>query len=158
MPKSIKNRKVFFGCSMKGGREKVDLKNLAKFPAMIEKLGCKLMSKHQIRINIIEREDSLTKTKIHDRDYKWLTEADVGIFEISNASLGVGAEISDAINLKKPVLCLYKRTLKNEISAYILGKEGSKYLKPLANCYGHETLYDAENIIKDFIKQVRIIK
>lgn len=154
MNKSIKNKKIFFGCSMRGGREKVNLKSLAKIPDMIEKLGCSLMSKHQTQKNIIRKEDKLTKTQIHDRDYGWLLDADAGIFEISNPSLGVGGEISDMINLGKPILCLYKRDLKNQISAYILGKEGSKYSKALIDCYGYLTLDDAENKIKDFIEQL----
>lgn len=101
--------KVFFGCSMRGGHDAVSKEELAKFPSIIEELGYDLASKHQTQEGIIQRENEQTKTYIHDRDYKWEIESDIGIFEISNASLGVGGEISDMTYLGKPVLCLFKK-------------------------------------------------
>jgi len=145
--------KVFFGCSMRGGQGVVNSEELAKFPDAIEALGFELASRHQTKAGIIQEENKLTKTHIHDRDYKWVTESDFGVFEISNPSLGVGAEISDLIHLGKPVLCLYKKGLEEKVSAYILGKMGSKYIQPPFECYAYQDLEDAKEKIKQFAKK-----
>lgn len=145
-------KKIFFGCSMRGGDSIVKRSELAKFPEIIEKFGCKIMSKHQSENDFLEKEGKLAVTEIHDRDFERLKEADAGIFEISNPSLGVGSEISDMLHLGKPVLCLYKKELENNISAYIRGKEKSKFVKTIFECYEYNDLKDAENKIRYFLK------
>ena len=126
---------------------------LAKIPKIIETLGCKLVSKHQTQ-DWIKSEAKLTNTEIHDRDYDWEIESDCGIFEISNPSLGVGAEISDMITFKKPILCLFKKGLEKEVSAYIQGKKGSKYIKSIFECNSYESLEDLKNIIQKFVNSI----
>ncbi len=144
--------KIFFGCSMRGGHNIVTREDLSKFPEIIEELGHELASKHQTKEGVIEEENKLTKNKIHDRDYKWAIESDIGIFEISNPSLGVGAEISDMIHLGKPVLCLFKKGLEDTVSAYVLGKKDSKYINTFFQCYAYESFEEVKEIIKAFIK------
>jgi len=117
-------QKVFFSCSMRGGYSNVAQEELRKIPDIIEELGMEVISKHQTQEDFIEHESRLTDTEIHDRDYRWLQEADVIIAEITNPSLGVGAEIADAVHLGIPVLCVYKKEYENQISAYISGKTG----------------------------------
>ena len=80
-----------------------------------------------------------------------MLEADVGIFEISNPSLGVGGEISDMIHLKRPVLCLFKKGLEKEVSAYTQGKQGSRYVSTHFECYAYESPEDAREKIDRFI-------
>ena len=99
--------KVYFGCSMRGGYPNVSLYELSRIVEAIEDLGHVLASKHQTNKKISS--DKNKETLIHDRDYEWMRQSDVGVFEISNPSLGTGAEISDMANMRKPVLCLYKR-------------------------------------------------
>ena len=144
--------KVFFGCSMRGGHKKLSRKQLAKFPQIIEELGHKLPSKHQTKKDIIKSEDCLSPEDIHDRDYKWLMESDIGIFEITNGSIGTGEEISDMVWLGKPILCLYKKSLEGEVSAYGRGKQKSKYIESPFKCYAYKSLEDAKNKIKKFIE------
>lgn len=146
-------KNIFFGCSMRGGDAIIKRSELSKFPKIIEKLGHKIMSKHQTKKNFLEGESGLTNAEIHDRDYKWLKEADAGIFEISNPSLGVGGEISDMLHLGKPVLCLYKKELKNDISAYVLGKENSKFIESSCENCGYSDLKDAQNKIVYFLER-----
>ncbi|HDS45829.1 MAG TPA: hypothetical protein ENN68_07045 [Methanomicrobia archaeon] len=119
-----RTRRVFFSCSMRGGYSRVKQAELRKIPDMIEELDLELLSRHQTQANFAERESRLTNQQIHDRDYRWLEEADLVIAEITNPSLGVGAEIADAIHLKLPVLAVYKREYEDQISAYIRGKPG----------------------------------
>jgi len=120
----VMTRKVFFSCSMRGGYSRVAQAELRKIPDIIEELGMEVISRHQTQEDFIENESRLTDTGIHDRDYQWLNEADVVIAEITNPSLGVGAEIADAVNLGIPVLCIYKQEYEHQISAYIRGKAG----------------------------------
>lgn len=148
-------RKIFFGCSMRGSHDCVSHEELALIPDIIESLGCDLVSRHQTETGILEKEDLLTRTQIHDRDYEWLLGSDLGIFEISNPSLGVGAEISDMVHSGKPVLCIYRNVDNidsNNISAYILGKQGSRFISSRFECHPYSTIEELTMIIKDFLE------
>ena len=154
MQNAIFKKKVFFGCSMRGGQAAVSREDLARFPVMIEELGCELASKHQTEKGVIQKENLLSKTEIHDRDYQWILASACGVFEISNPSLGVGGEISDMLHEGKPVLCLYKKELEASVSAYILGKDGSLIpFKGRCECRSYETLEEAKSIIGVFLGQ-----
>jgi len=118
----IKDKKIFFSCSMRGGFSRLTQEELRKIPDIIEELGLMVISRHQTSENFEEIESRLTEQEIHNRDYRWLTEADLVIAEITNPSLGVGAEIADAVNLGIPVLCVYKQEYEHRISAYVCGK------------------------------------
>ncbi len=142
---------VFFGCSMRGGYDKVSQKELGRILEIIEELGNTILSKHQTQENIFEEEDKLTKTEIFERDYEWLLGADAGIFEITNASTGTGAEITHLSGMQKHVLCLYKEQHLTTTSAYVLGMQGSKYLSGPFECSPYHTLDDAKGIIKRFL-------
>ncbi len=109
---------------MRGGYSRVTQAELRKIPDIIEELGFELISRHQTQEDFIRSESRLTERQIHDRDYRWLVDADSVIAEITNPSLGVGAEIADAIHLEIPVLAVYKREYDDQISAYIRGKAG----------------------------------
>jgi nucleoside 2-deoxyribosyltransferase len=113
-------KRVFFSCSMRGGFGKLAQEELRKIPDILEEQGMTVISRHQTREKFMESESRLTDSEIHDRDYAWLKEADIVIAEITNPSLGVGAEIADAVNLGIPVLCEYEQ----QISAYVRGKAG----------------------------------
>ncbi|MFA4833953.1 MAG: nucleoside 2-deoxyribosyltransferase [Patescibacteria group bacterium] len=146
----MEKKVVFFGCSMRGGYGVVSQEDLAKLPDVIEKLGYKLASRHQTQVGIVAKENEQTPPYIHDRDYCWLKGADVGVFEISNPSLGAGAEIADMIHEGKPVLCLFKGDEK-AVSAYIRGMQGSEFVKTSFECHAYVTLDDAKTIIDRFM-------
>ena len=142
---------VYFGCSMHGGYALVSSQDIAGFPKLIRNLGYRLASDHQLQPGVLEREAKLEPVFIHDRDYQWLLDSDVGVFEISNPSLGVGSEISDMIYAGKPVLMLFKLGLEERISAYLRGKVGSKYVACPVECHPYKDLDDARSRIKVFI-------
>jgi len=150
--KQNKEIKVFFGCSMRGGHTATSQEELTKLSDTIEELGCKLVSKHQTQVGIVQKEDKLATFQIHDRDYRWETKSDIGIFEISNPSLGVGGEISDMIYQRKPVLCLFKKGLDKSISAYTRGKQGSQFVNTPFECHAYKTMKDAKQKIILFIE------
>jgi len=142
---------VYFGCSMLGGYAAVSREEIARLHQRIAELGYRLASDHQTQPGVLEREAKMGTVFIHDRDYQWLLDSDVGVFEISNPSLGVGSEISDMIYSRKPVLMLFKYGLQDKISSYIRGKVGSKYVSCPIECYAYNDLKDAENKIRAFI-------
>ncbi|RCV65324.1 Nucleoside 2-deoxyribosyltransferase [Methanophagales archaeon] len=138
------SKKVFFSCSMRGGFGRVAQEELRKIPDIIEEQGMVVISRHQTSERFMESESRLTEKAIHDRDYGWLNDADMVIAEITNPSLGVGAEIADAVNLAIPVLCVYRKEYERQISAYIRGKAG-------VVCMAYTTDEELKDVILDFI-------
>jgi len=45
---------------------------------------------------------------IHDTDFAWLKESDVVVAEVTVPSTGVGYELGRAVEMKKPILALYR--------------------------------------------------
>lgn len=145
-------KKVFFACSMRGGFGDVTQEDLRKIPDIIESLGYELMSKHQVSATFDQDEAPLTEIEIHDRDYRWVLGCDYMIAEISNPSLGVGGEVSDACHLGKPVLCVYHDSVKDKVSAYIRGKSGSEYTPQLRST-SYRDMDDLKAKIDSFLKE-----
>ncbi len=144
--------KIYFGCAMRPGRENVSEAELAELVKAIEGLGHELASKHTVQRGIVEAERKSLNTAIHDRDYAWLRESEAGIFEISNPSLGVGAEISDLLHLGKPVLCLFKKGFEKNVSGYVQGKQGSKFVGPRIECRSYLGREEAKAAIAKFLE------
>ena len=138
------SKKVFFSCSMLGGFGRVAQEELRRIPDIIEELGMIVISRHQTSERFMENESRLTEKAIHDRDYGWLKDADMVIAEITNPSLGVGAEIADAVNLDIPVLCVYKSDYEDQISAYIRGNAG-------VVCRAYSTDEELKDVIRGFM-------
>lgn len=147
--------KIYFGCSMSGGHGNVSREELKKIHNCIEELGYELASKYQTSEEAIKNDRKSESTYIHDRDYTWLTESEIGIFEISNPSTGTGGEISDMVHLERPVLCLFKKDLEDKVSKYPIGKQDSKYVKTPFESYAYENLEDAKNKIKEFVEKYK---
>lgn len=137
-------KRVFFSCSMRGGFSKLAQAELQKIPDLLEALGLELLSRHQTRADFMASESRLSEQQIHDRDYQWLRKAELVVAEITNPSLGVGAEIADAVRLGIPVLAVYRREYEQEISAYIRGKAG-------VLCRPYSDMTDLQEIIRAFI-------
>ena len=146
---------VYFGCSMLGGYANVRREDLAEFPKVILELGHRLATDHQTQPGIIEKEALLEQAYIHDRDYRWMMESDLGVFEISNPSLGVGGEISDMIHMGKPVLLLFKKGLEKKVSAYTLGKNGSRFVTSPVECAAYGDMNEAREQIRRFVALYR---
>ena len=81
---------------------------------------------------------------IHDRDMQWIMDSDLVVAEVTIPSLGVGYEIRRAIELKKPVLCLFNSLYGNKLSAMIAGSEAVELEE-----YKHPD--DLERALKQFI-------
>ena len=143
---------IYFGCSMRGGFNSVPQDKLRELQSSVKELGHQLVTEHQTSPTFEQDEIPNTETQIHDRDYGYLLNAKIGIFEISNPSLGVGGEISDMLHLGKPVLCLLQRGLEKSVSAYTQGKQGSKYVTTPFECYAYHSVGDAKEKMEKFIE------
>lgn len=97
--------KIYFCGSISGGRQ--HLGTYQKIVAHLQQNGHNVLTEHVVRPDVLEYEKDFTPEQIYTRDIQWLKECDCVIAEVSTPSLGVGYEISYALRLNKPVLCLY---------------------------------------------------
>jgi nucleoside 2-deoxyribosyltransferase len=111
--------KIYFAGAIRGGRTKLeDYSELISFlsskqhTVLTEHVGCKMISN--------SGENQLDEL-IYSRDIQLLSDSDCIIAEVSTPSHGVGIEIAKAMELKKPILCLYHTTSEYPLSAMILG-------------------------------------
>lgn len=111
--------KIYFAGSIRGGREDVDLylqiiEYLKKYGQVLtEHVGDKTLS--------AQGEDGPTAAFIHERDMSWLLASDAIVAEVTTPSLGVGYEISQAVENNKKVLCLFRPQSGRKLSAMIAG-------------------------------------
>ncbi len=122
---------IYFCGSIRGGRDLAE-----SYAEMIKMLGSfgTVLTEHLGSNEEIETKDRILSDKeIHDRDFKWITESDVLVAEVTVPSLGVGYEIGRAIEIGKPILCLFKQGSDYTVSAMIAGsdKVEMKYYKSL---------------------------
>ena len=122
---------IYFCGSIRGGRDLAE--TYAKMIGMLESYG-KVLTEHLGSNEEIESKDRiLSDKKIHDSDLQWIIESDLLVAEVTVPSLGVGYEIGRAIEMGKPVLCLFKSGSEYRISAMISGsdKVDMKYYQSL---------------------------
>ncbi len=115
--------KIYYAAAIRGSNE-IDNSDLNKrIIESLQKDGHEVLTEH-IKDDLIRvvGELNLTDKQIHDRDMKWVAEADLIIAEVSNPSLGVGYEIGRALEMGKNILCLC-RTGSRRLSAMIRGSE-----------------------------------
>ncbi len=132
---------IYFCGSIRGGRSLA-----ASYEKMITLLGNygKVLTEHLGSDEVIESKDRiLSDQEIHDRDLQWIVESDVLVAEVTVPSLGVGYEIGRAIEMGKPVLCLFHTASEFTLSAMIAGSNRvvMKY---------YEGMEDAEELFRAF--------
>lgn len=109
--------KIYFSGSISGGRD-----HAAIYPHMVERLqarGHNVLSAHVADPDALEAERDMPPRAVFERDTHWVKEAEALIAEVSTPSLGVGYEIALAVQLGKPVLCVYRAGLR--VSKMITG-------------------------------------
>ena len=122
---------IYFCGAIRGGR--VLAGTYAKIIHMLQSHG-KVLTEHLGSDKEIENKDRIMSDKaIHDRDMQWIVDSDLLVAEVTVPSLGVGYEIGRAIEMGKPVLCLFQPGSEYSLSAMISGSEGVEikhYVKP----------------------------
>jgi len=108
---------IYFACSITGGRafEAVYQEIVAALTAD----GHEMPTSHLADSDVMENERILAPQDVYERDTNWIKNCDALVAEVSVPSHGVGYEIGFALNIGKPVLCLYHR--ERRVSKMITG-------------------------------------
>jgi hypothetical protein len=122
-------KNIYFGGAIRGGRE--GMETYRGLISHLKNYG-NVLTEHIGNINLTSSGESLSDSKIHDRDIGWLGKANVLVMDVTYASLGVGYEIGRIVerNLwvpefqKKNILCLYRPQIDKRLSAMINGCRG----------------------------------
>ncbi len=101
---------VYFACSITGGREFEPV--YQEIVAALTMDGYEILTFHLAQSDVIQNEQMLAPQEVYERDTDWIKNCDALIAEVSVPSHGVGYEIGYALNLGKPVLCLYRQDRK----------------------------------------------
>ncbi|MPQ45832.1 DUF4269 domain-containing protein [Marinifilum sp. N1E240] len=135
--------KIYFSGSIRGGQQDAELyqeiiTDLKQYGTVLtEHIGNKI------------QDSSLNDEEIHNRDVEWLEESDVVVAEVTTTSLGVGYEIGRAVEMKKPIVCLYRTEFGKNVSAMI---RGCAQLK----CFKYSTLDEAKTILKKHFNAINM--
>ncbi|TSA37673.1 MAG: nucleoside 2-deoxyribosyltransferase [Porphyromonadaceae bacterium] len=133
--------KIYFCGSIRGGRNDAQvyhdlIKYLKTFGTVLtERIG---------HLDLVD-EREIPPCQIHDRDITWLKSCDVIIAEVTTPSLGVGYELGRAVEMGKPILCLYRKNEDKILSGMISGSHGIVTVV-------YEGLDEAKRWIESFIK------
>jgi nucleoside 2-deoxyribosyltransferase len=98
---------IYFACSITGGREFEAL--YQEIVAALTTDGHEIPTLHLAQSEVLVNERLLAPRDVYERDVNWIKNCDLLIAEVSVPSHGVGYEISFALNIGKPVLCLYQK-------------------------------------------------
>ena len=112
---------IYFACSITGGREFEA--GYQEIVAALTTDGHDIPTSHLVQSDVMENERKLTPQEVYERDINWIKNCDVLIAEVSVPSHGVGYEIGFALNIGKPVLCLYQK--ERRVSKMIIGNKNS---------------------------------
>jgi len=113
---------IYFCGSIRGGRQLAS--TYERIIKMLQEYG-EVLTEHLGDDEAIQTKDRiLSDQEIHDRDMQWIRESDLLVADVTVASLGVGYEIGRAMEMGKPVLCLFNTESDFTLSAMIAGSEG----------------------------------
>ncbi len=102
--------KIYFSGSISGGRAHEAI--YQHLVARLQAQGHDVLSAHVADPAALEREKDLPPRAVFERDVKWVEACEAMIAEVSTPSLGVGYEYGLAVQLGKPVLCVYRSGLR----------------------------------------------
>ncbi len=136
---------IYFAGSIRGGRKDAGI--YALIVEWLRNYG-NVLTEHVASPGLIPGgEENLSDAGIHNRDMNWLQRADTLIAEVTLPSLGVGYEIGRAVELKKPVLCLFRPNEDQDLSAMIAGC-------PAISIIRYNKFQDATPEIERFFRQL----
>ena len=134
---------IYFSGSIRGGQQDTELyKELIDY---LKQLGT-VLTEH---IGSKTIDTSISDQEIHDRDLQWVFESDIIVAEVTVPSLGVGYEIGRAIEMNKPIICLYRSINGKSTSAMIRGCSNLK-------CFEYKNIDDAKLILKEQFKTINM--
>ncbi len=108
---------IYFACSITGGREFERVYQDLTAALLMD--GHEVPTAHLAESNVLSLEAVVEPREVYERDTVWIRTAHALVAEVSVPSHGVGYEIGFALNLGKPVLCLFQTGYK--VSKMITG-------------------------------------
>jgi len=97
---------IYFACSITGGR---DFESIYRaITAALLSDGHEVPTAHLADSRVKVFEGQVPAREIYERDTAWIRTCEALVAEVSTPSHGVGYEVAYALNLGKPVLCVYR--------------------------------------------------
>ena len=137
--------KIYFSGSISGGRDHEAI--YQHVVARLQAQGHHVLSAHVADPLALEAEKDLPPREVFERDTNWVKDCEAMIAEVSAPSLGVGYEYALAVQLGKPVLCVYRSGVR--LSKMISGNPASNLA---VAAYSDET--DLDRIVEAFLQAV----
>jgi 2'-deoxynucleoside 5'-phosphate N-hydrolase len=119
---ALKNKKIYFAGSIRGGREDAGL--YAEIISHLKQFGTVLTEHVGHTAPDSGEVEQLSDQEIYERDMKWLLSCEAVVAEVTTVSMGVGYELGQAVASGKKVLCLYRTQTGRNLSAMIAGCPG----------------------------------
>jgi 2'-deoxynucleoside 5'-phosphate N-hydrolase len=119
---SLKNKKIYFAGSIRGGREDAEL--YALIIHHMKQFGTVLTEHVGKTAPDNQGDEILSDEIIYKRDMDWLLSCDAVVAEVTTVSMGVGYELGQAVASGKKVLCLFRPQTGRRLSAMIAGCPG----------------------------------
>lgn len=138
-------KKVYFACSIRGGRGDADY--YGELVLIIKKYAEVLTEIFADKTLTAAGHDK-PPGDIWSNDIRWIGQADAVIAEVTGPSLGVGYEIARAEKMGKPILCLFRPEGERRLSAMIAGS-------PNATIFEYTDMNAAEHAISAFLANLR---
>lgn len=134
-------RKVYFACSIRGGRDDADwYGQLVSITKKYAEVLTEIFADKKLTVAGMSKPTG----EIWSNDIRWIGQADAVIAEVTNPSLGVGYEIAKAEKMAKPILCLFRPEGERKLSAMIAGS-------PSATIFEYTDMQTAEHAISTFL-------
>jgi nucleoside 2-deoxyribosyltransferase len=137
---------IYFACSITGGREFEQIYQHLMHALLAD--GHEIPTAHLADSNVLALEAVTPARDVYERDVIWIRKADALIAELSAPSHGVGYEIGFALNVGKPVLCIYQEGRK--VSKMISGNP-----HPKLTVRSYKEPEEAINLAREFIKGLK---
>ena len=136
---------IYFACSITGGRKDEDTYT-AIVSALLEQ-GHHIPTAGLADSRVIQLEGNVDPVKVYERDTGWIMDCEVLIAEVSTPSHGVGYEIGYALQLSKPVICIYQKG--TTVSKMIIGNKD-----PNMESYGYKSIKEAIGFVHTRLAEI----
>ena len=134
--------KIYFACSISGGRK--DEKVYQHMVQVLIGMGIDVPTAHIAETGVEEVDAREEPRDIYNRDVNWIQESDMLIAEVSTPSHGVGYEIGYALDLNKPVLCMYQKGV-------VVSKMISGNPHPLLTVMEYQDMTHGDEILRTYL-------
>lgn len=133
---------IYFACSITGGRQYEPVYQAITRQLLAE--GHEVPTAHLADSSVTAYESSVDSRQVYERDIAWIQKSDALIAEVSTPSHGVGYEVSFALSIGKPTLCLYQDGLA--VSKMLMGNT-----HPNLKIKAYQDVDDALAAVREFV-------